>query len=163
MLELLLSLAYYLTFIIHLCVGFLGMCYPFGILGDYTPFYSPQLGIDITELMTVHLARMCQVNSFFIGLLFFMLRNESKKVRSLLVLSVNLAAVVFSLGEMYLDAPRAVRLGIDITPSPTATRSVQFLVGCLDGGSFGTLVLSTFFVTIALTTLAMPQKSAKLE
>lgn len=151
-----LNVSYYITGIIQLLVGALGMCFPFGILGVYIPFYSmDDLGRDETELMTLHLARMCQVTSFFTGILFILLRHQSMSVRATLVMVTNTCAMMYSIGEMTIDAARADRLGIDISTPEKYSRSIQFLIGCLDGGSMGTLVLSSLFCLVAIIALLL--------
>jgi hypothetical protein len=155
MILILFHASYYLTAVIQLLVGALGMCFPFGILGVYLPFYSIELGQDETELLTTHLARMCQVTAFFTGILFLLLRHESIFVRGTLVLVTNAATVVYSIGEIALDAQRADRLGIDITKPEDYSRPIQFLIGCLDGGSFGTLVVSALFCCVASVALVL--------
>lgn len=152
----LLTAAYSLFGLLHFAVGLLGMCFPFGVLGDYTPFYSSTLGINETELMTIHLCRMCQVTSFCLGCLFLALRNESTRIRALLLGSVSLASMIFSLGEILLDVPRAQRLGIDNSSPEKYPRAVQFLIGCLDGGSHGTLAVAAMCCLVSTIAVLRP-------
>ena len=166
--HLIFNVGYYLIGTIQLVAGAVGMVYPFGILGDFTIFYSddfasptarsndPNTAAAFTELMTLHLCRMCQVTAFFQGILFLVLRTESHTVRSKILSLSSLATIVYSLGEVYIDTPRAKRLGIDIyaetTPIEDYSRSIQFLLGCLNGGSLSTLILATVCFMIGIIT-----------
>ena len=163
-----LNVGYYLLGAIQLIAGGLGMIFPFGIIGDFTPFYSNDFvatsssqSTETTteaaeahvELMTLHLARMCQVTSFFQGILFLSMTNESYKVKAKILAISSMATIVYSIGEILLDTQRATtKLNIDIYHPELYSRSIQFLIGCLDGGSFGTLIIATICFVIGITT-----------
>ncbi|CAB9498669.1 expressed unknown protein [Seminavis robusta] len=147
------TVVYYIIGAINLLTGALGMISPFGILGDFTLFYSDALGVDETELLTVHLARMCQTLAFGMGLLFVLLRGESQRVRAILLAVNSITAIWYSLGEILFDAPRAQRLGLD-WPAPEKvqqySRPIQFLIGALDGGSAGAAFIAVVGLLVSI-------------
>lgn len=172
MLVVVFTVVYYVTGTISLLTGAMGMLFPFWPLGDFTPFYSDELAVGInnddgiTELLTVHLARMCQSLVFGMGLLFFLLpryAEPSQRVRVILLFVNSIVTLWYSLvGEIYLDVPRAQRLlGTSVVNEWSSqrqqqqheeeySRSIRFLMGALaDGGSLVAVWISLVGLIVA--------------
>lgn len=155
--------AYFITGSVSMIVGALGTIFPFGILGDLSRFDSDDLGSTEVELMTCHLARICHVTTLFLGFFFLSFgfadgeEKENIRNRAKLLAMSNLASIICSLGDILIDAPRASRLGIDISKPDEYSRSLKFLIGCLDGGSLGTLAIAVAVLLVSIPAVMTPE------
>jgi len=124
---------YWFIAVVNGIPGALGLLFPFGILGEFTPFYSPAYSEDVEELLVVHCARMNFALAVALALLFVLLRKESVQTRAKLLLVTCCATFVYAFGEMVFDTRSAIRLNLDLDGNTKYSKAVQFLIGGLHG------------------------------
>jgi hypothetical protein len=128
------ALFYWFFLVVNAVPATLGLCFPFGILGDWTPFYSSSLGHNVPELLVMHCARMCFALSLTLGVILFALRHEPLRLRAITLFFTCIGTALYSSREWLIDVPLATRLGLDLD-ADTHPRAVQFLVGALHGST----------------------------
>ena len=128
------SLTYWFIAAVNGLPAALGLCFPFGILGDSTPFFDPAVAADVQDLLVVHCARMSFGLALTLAAVLVALCREELRLRAKLLLLSCLGTLAYATGELVWDRQAAARLQLDLD-SEAHPRAVQFLVGALHGNT----------------------------
>lgn len=149
---------------------------PFGILGVARPSTFSLLtqhygdgdddndAVLLSNELLIHLllSRMCFALNVTVGLLLVCVSNESLRIRHIVLRLVCTGTAVYSAGEVWIDTPVALRLGLNMQdPTQSSSLPIQFVLEALNGASFVIFLLAVggmLLATISLISLRRQQE-----
>jgi hypothetical protein len=162
--------------VVNLGAGALGLWRPFGILGVARPSTFSLLtqhygdgdddndAVLLSNELLIHLllSRMCFALNVTVGLLLVCVSNESLRIRHIVLRLVCTGTAVYSAGEVWIDTPVALRLGLNMQdPTQSSSLPIQFVLEALNGASFVIFLLAVggmLLATISLISLRRQQE-----